>query len=1455
MNTNHSAICALLLASSLGSVPLGRAGTVTVEGDQVVTGHQTIQSNQTVVGTMDVQGLAAQIAGTRLRSLGPAGQGRWIRVAQIGTNALFSGRVLAEGGGADYVADFAFPAVPPSGSYAALLVEMGAATNFQWEVRTDGGSNHVWFLQPAGSAFANFLFSQEGCTEDWTGPGGSPTGELRWSSASGARGVVRAGGVTLRGAGLTLADGTVLSSGTNITAAALADGTNILLSASGGRLAFSGPSDFSGAVTLPEIVALGTNGVTLSAGQWDRVDSSFQDGATWSQKLIGNLGGSIKGMVADTNGNQFVFGGFAGTMAVGSSTIQSGTANADADLAGFIVKFSADGAPLWAKSFPLTNHVANGTAGEWLVEIGTAKTDNAGNIYFGGTFRASATFGGVTRTPNGGGDGFVASLSANGSFRWFRQFGAELAPADSIVDIDVDPAGTNVGAGGTMHGYASGLDWNGNEYVGVSYEDANGYAVKLNGSGATVGEWSLGGHPAEGETWAFGHEYSGEGSVSYWATSVSHIRVAGDGVVVRWTADGEETLRKLGGSGEWAAGCSPGFRDIKADASGRVFVVRDQFYFPELLMWGPSQLTCLGSDGSENWTRYGVFDPGSWGDKTIVDVVVDPQGNSLIAWHEEFYDGDPPTEATRRFVDRFDASGNAVWTNLSITGIGEIQRVLADGRGEFHVLGPTSHARLAGTSNAVQAITATPPPAGTLLAVSAYGDSLAMACGGPPPVYIHSDPLATSIGLGGVINAGPGGIRLADGSVLASVADIASAGGWQPGSSAGSYWMAGNIGLGTANPQARLDVVGDARFSGGATIGGSLSVASGSVVLGSNGTVLSGQRWGALDSSLQLGGDIRTLAASGFASVKGMVADVGGNRYLFGAFAGTMNLGGGIVLSSATTENDRAGFVLKLDPLGYLLWAQAFDVGGHTPNGQQNEMLVDITCGRLDRAGNLVLGGAFRRQARFAGYYYTPQGPGDAFVVCLKPDGGRLWFKQYSGGSTTASDAINDLRVSPSGTNIVAGGVWAKSGGDTDGLVLKLNAQNGNTLTNWTLTGNPGDTNASDVASSVLWVGFSGDSPVAAWQGGGGQSVRKLGSPAWWYPLTSTTKGMWCDSAGAVFVLEEGSDSLGRLTKLAGQDGTEAWIAQGSYTYNEEQPPLSGYNWQSIALRDVLIDSNGDAVCVASDTGYYYYYYDEYSYGEGSWDFLKVQRLSSDQGSEAWVWQAADSSGVRLGLDQDANLHVVNGANHIRFAGTSSTVAESSTISTSAGALVDFVSSPEALTLAYNGPPPAVVQNTPWDMTMAVDGYLSVGQGLRLGDGTYLNSAGDIVGLGPLQTGTVASTYFLAGNFGIGTNSPGAKLDVAGDARVSGSFNIGDDLVVIGSVQGAGGEFSNLSVDGSLTVSGDITAGGIFRAGTGSVQLTDASGRLRREALAAGPLYVQPAGDISMGGFTNGPAQ
>lgn len=1488
--------CILAAICAIG--PLGRAGTITIEGDQIVTGNQTVNSNQVVRGSLTVSNEAsalglgvvgpAHIAGSRLRSFGSTETNRWIRVAQLGggaaTNALFSGRVLAEGNGADYVADFAFPAAPPSGPYSALLVEMGAASNLAWEVWADGGAANLWFFQPAGSRFATFLYRQHGCVEDWAG--GNRTGTNVWSSTTGDRGGIRVGAVTLSGAGLRLPDGTLLDARSNMTASALVDGSNTLLSASGGRLAFGAPADFSGEVNLPGIVALGTGGVTLSAARWDMVDSSFTDGSAWSRSLAATIASAIRGMVQDGAGNRYVYGAFAGNINLGpGANLTSGTGSAEGDLAGFAVKFDGAGKLLWARAFPVVNYAPNSVSGESLVDITDAGIDAAGNLYLCGTLRAQASFGGITRTPNGPSDGFVASLDGSGGLRWFQGLGAE--GHETLADMEVAPSGSSIAVGGRQaslyeqEGYGS--HW-----------DGNGYAARLNGSGTVTASWSLQGDPAGNWTWTESESFE----TGFFETWVSHVCLCGDGVLVRWTkvTEGEwpesPVLRRLGGT-EWHIGGPVYVTSMASDASGNAFVIEPQIALDEEITNISKITKYSASDGSNLWSRAGRY---VWDDvnlrvaeaSDLREVKPEAGGGALLVWGDGWATelGGSAENESRVVVERVEAAGNTAWSN-ALSGVlpfvyqdgGQTFTALLeraygpalsmDGASNLHAYGIFEgdmdlgaagslsggggfHARFAGTSNIIESLKAAPVSAGALVEFCASGQSLALACSGPPPAYIHSDPQAASIALGGYLDLGLG-LRLPDGTAISSIGDLASLSPWMSGSSSGSYWIAGNVGLGVSSPAARLDVDGDARFTGGLTadgaisggslsvtggvtvggavgVGSGLSVGSGEITLGVAGPVLSAGRWATVDSSFRPGIQTLSFVASGGSSVTGMVTDTAGNRYVFGSFSGTMDLGGGTVLSSASTQNDRGGFVAKLDDLGGLTWAKAFPLVNHTPNGQQNEMLVEIAKGAIDGSGNLVLCGTFRARANFAGITDQPEGGGDGFIISLRPDGTAAWFQKF-GGAEAAPDTLVDIDVGPGGTNIVAGGTLVQSG-DTDGLVVAITTTNGGILaqSQWTLAGDPADPQGSDIGGSVAHVCLSGASPVAAWEGGGNHCITNLGTTGWGLTNAGPVHGMLADGSGDVIALETDEvettygQTVGRATKMSGATGAVLWERWGSYSETWDEYQTLILNWERKQYVGVAVDRS-DNVWLARNT-FWYWYDPQYStYDEGS--YRGVDRARSSDGQ---VTVSVSCTAETMWADGAGDVHVVGyetgGLRHLRFDGATGATDENEIISGPSGPIAGLAASVQSLAVACAGPPPALVLSAPWDVTLAVDGYLSVGGGVRLADGTYLASGADIASLGPVQFGADGSAYFGTGNFGIGTDSPGYRLDVVGGARITGPVTIG----------------SSLTVSNSLNVVGDVTNRNLVVLGNLSVEGTNSL------------KCVLPGGDISMGAFTNGPA-
>lgn len=781
-------IGALLLA------PAARAGTVTVQGDQTVAGSQLVQSNQVVAGTLTSQGASAEVAATRFRAFGPTASDRWIRVARIGgtdlTNAVVSGRVLAQGSapGQQYVADFAFPG-PGQNPYSPVLVEMGGASSFIWAVYGSGSDHWLWFRQSSGSGFANFLYGEAACTSLWE-TNGSPSGTLVWASTQSAapRQSLKAGGLKLT-SGLTLPDGTLISARSNMTATALVDPSSgqRLMEVSGGRLRFTGASDFLGAVSLPDSIGLGTNGQSITAAQWAAVESSLV-GGRGAKQIGATAGWVIAGMAEGGSGDRYAYGHFAGTMHAAGEVLASGAS--EADRAAFVLKIDPVGRIAWARAFPVVNHSANGQQNENLVQIARAVADGSGNVILAGTFRAEADFAGLTNAPSGDPAGFAVSLRPDGTAAWFRPLDAGVAA------LAVDPGGTNLVVGFASEAWL--LAAADGSYLGPQFSWGTlGPVARACFSGASPVVACEGGAVMKlgPGTWEW---------VNYYGGTVTDLLGTPSGDVLVFDGGREDGGATVGGATMLASG--DGY----------------ELWSETGYSWGTgwSQEVYDGYDEYGNPIWVGTQTWGSSASHCLRDAAVDRAGNVWLAW-----EGGDSSSASGP-LENYSYSNS--YHNVGRRGgdfvdLGHPFSMCADAAGDIHAMGQVDgglrDVRFDGQTGAQEADSRVMGAAGDLLAASQTAQSLVVAGSGGIGQFSDWD---ISVSVDGVVSAGSG-ILLGDGTVLGSASDIAALGPVQSGAG-GTYFVMGSVGIGTDAPAYGLDVAGTARVTGPLTLGGALTV-------------------------------------------------------------------------------------------------------------------------------------------------------------------------------------------------------------------------------------------------------------------------------------------------------------------------------------------------------------------------------------------------------------------------------------------------------------------------------------------------------------------------------------------------------------------------------------------------------------------------------------------------------
>lgn len=232
------------------------------------------------------------------------------------------------------------------------------------------------------------------------------------------------------------------------------------------------------------------------------VQKTASDGTfLWAKKIGGEAGDNGTKVTTDADGNVYVTGVFQETADFDPGANEFLMTSAGG-LDIFIVKLTADGNFVWAKSF----------SGAEYEESNGIGVDTDGNIYVSGYFYNPLDFdtgaGEYILTPAGFGDGFVAKLNPQGELIWAKQFGGtdfdlatgmKVTPAGDLYisgnfagTADFDPSETETfnltaeGGGNAM--FLLHLKNDGNLIKAVKLGEANGegygYAVDVDNTGA-----------------------------------------------------------------------------------------------------------------------------------------------------------------------------------------------------------------------------------------------------------------------------------------------------------------------------------------------------------------------------------------------------------------------------------------------------------------------------------------------------------------------------------------------------------------------------------------------------------------------------------------------------------------------------------------------------------------------------------------------------------------------------------------------------------------------------------------------------------------------------------------------------------------------------------------------------------------------------------------------------------
>jgi len=317
-------------------------------------------------------------------------------------------------------------------------------------------------------------------------------------------------------------------------------------------------------------------------------------------------------------------------------------------------------------------------------------------------------------------------------------------------------------------------------------------------------------------------------------------------------------------------------------------------------------------------------------------------------------------------------------------------------------------------------------------------------------------------------------------------------------------------------------------------------------------------------------------------SVRAVAMDGANNTYAVGAFAGTIDLGTGNLISSGGND----AFLAKYDASGAALWTKAF-------SAVDEQLGTDVA---VDPSGNVIVAGYFKGTVAFGATTLTNTTGYSAFVAKFDPSGNPLWAASHTIGTSAydshvATDKDGNVILSSSYLHISFNGSY--------GYEVYVGKY--------------------DPSGALLWGKAYGNGPDGTDQFGGDVATDPAGNIL----LTGNYKG----------ALSFGTN-LGTMSSAGGQD---VYVAKLDASGNGAWQKHFGDSAEQYAY-GIAVDAAGNPFVAGS-------FYGTMMFGNpnlsavGASD-IYVAKLSS-AGSTVWAKQFGDASqqlAMAIALDGESNV-------------------------------------------------------------------------------------------------------------------------------------------------------------------------------------------------------------------------